>query len=284
MSSKIEDMFIPNPYWRFVFFPLCKEKHPNISIENRVLLCILYTKVSDEILLEISKQLNLTKPLDWYYFGGRIVLYCDAQDIFKVYDIVTKLISYTHVYMNDGTQITFDSSQVPSLETQQKQLLETFKLNETHNPKNPLEWGYRSIPAHRTAFWSILEGKEYAKHLCKLLNRQDVYDDKSIGEYFAEENKDYFKLDEKISKSNNDILVQDMKDEAPEAPEIKECVRECVICLDQAPSTLVLPCLHCVVCSKCSQELSNDPNNSKKCVYCRQDILQVLDNVDAFSK
>lgn len=42
----------------------------------------------------------------------------------------------------------------------------------------------------------------------------------------------------------------------------------CMICLDRKPSTLVLPCMHQVVCDVCSKQLDKTPDN-KICVQCR---------------
>lgn len=49
----------------------------------------------------------------------------------------------------------------------------------------------------------------------------------------------------------------------------------CMICLDRPANTLVLPCMHSVVCNQCSEELKNTPDHSR-CVRCRQQIEEVL--------
>ncbi len=51
----------------------------------------------------------------------------------------------------------------------------------------------------------------------------------------------------------------------------------CVICMERPPTTMVLPCRHCVACKTCSELLKSDPINSKICVTCRQDITFILD-------
>jgi hypothetical protein len=55
----------------------------------------------------------------------------------------------------------------------------------------------------------------------------------------------------------------------------EEEVETCMICLDAPPNTLVLPCQHCVVCKACSQGLKKTPD-ANKCVRCRKDIVDVL--------
>ncbi len=47
--------------------------------------------------------------------------------------------------------------------------------------------------------------------------------------------------------------------------------KECMVCLDAEPQTMVLPCLHRVVCEECSRKLKNFPDKWT-CLYCRQTI------------
>lgn len=46
---------------------------------------------------------------------------------------------------------------------------------------------------------------------------------------------------------------------------------ECMVCLDAPPSTLVLPCMHKVVCEACSEQLK-ESSDRKTCLYCRSEI------------
>ena len=48
----------------------------------------------------------------------------------------------------------------------------------------------------------------------------------------------------------------------------------CLICMDNAATTIVLPCGHNVACDECSINLRNTPDNTK-CVKCRCDITHV---------
>ncbi len=45
----------------------------------------------------------------------------------------------------------------------------------------------------------------------------------------------------------------------------------CVICLDKAADTMVLPCEHSVVCHACSKKLEST-NDARLCVQCRRPI------------
>lgn len=61
----------------------------------------------------------------------------------------------------------------------------------------------------------------------------------------------------------------------PDQPARAEANRECMICLDAHPNTLVLPCQHVVVCVACSDKLADTPD-AHTCVQCRRPITSVL--------
>lgn len=60
-------------------------------------------------------------------------------------------------------------------------------------------------------------------------------------------------------------------------PVVVETTPECMICWERVPDTVVLPCLHKVVCDLCSRALQQTAD-AKTCVQCRCVITQVLEN------
>jgi len=54
-----------------------------------------------------------------------------------------------------------------------------------------------------------------------------------------------------------------------------ESAQTCIICFDKPADTLVLPCMHQVVCKGCSEELKETPDH-RTCVRCRCEIMNVL--------
>lgn len=67
--------------------------------------------------------------------------------------------------------------------------------------------------------------------------------------------------------------------ERKEQPSEPACKKEkeqesqmCVVCMKDRANTIVIPCLHKVVCKACSAQLKNDAVNKSICVYCRQPI------------
>jgi len=49
----------------------------------------------------------------------------------------------------------------------------------------------------------------------------------------------------------------------------------CVVCLESPVDTLVLPCMHSVVCKTCSEKLANTPD-AHVCVRCRKPLTEVM--------
>lgn len=49
----------------------------------------------------------------------------------------------------------------------------------------------------------------------------------------------------------------------------------CLVCMEKAPNTLVLPCQHCVVCDKCSPKLDVTADKAT-CMQCRRPITDVF--------
>lgn len=58
---------------------------------------------------------------------------------------------------------------------------------------------------------------------------------------------------------------------------------ECMVCLDAEPQTMVLPCMHRVVCEPCSH-LLRDTAEKAICIYCRSEIKGIsCDSEDYYS-
>lgn len=49
----------------------------------------------------------------------------------------------------------------------------------------------------------------------------------------------------------------------------------CMVCMENPPNTMVMPCCHVVVCDQCSYKLTQTLN-AKKCVKCQQPIKEVI--------
>ena len=84
-------------------------------------------------------------------------------------------------------------------------------------------------------------------------------------------------LKRNIVEGKEEIKTLEMKNTAleKESIEIKKKINEkdillrCVICMEKARDTVVLPCLHFLFCSTCIQK-HNSSSNTNKCPSCRQ--------------
>jgi hypothetical protein len=251
-------MFIKNPVLKYTYFPFNKQ-------DDTAAFAILYHDSQTDIpklINEVKEELNLSY-FDYFFFAGKCGLSLKSAELHRVYEVV-KCIN-THgfrVYMQDGTETTFNVGDELDAISQQKKLCKSLTrfIFESDYAKN---WGYDDftiigrIPAHRDVFWDIPEGKELAKKLRERFRLKDELnkDEMTIGEYFEE-----------IKPTR----VEDNKRKAPEPVDM------CMVCLEAAPATMVLPCEHCVACKKCSDELK-DTINKDKCIYCRRSITDVLD-------
>ena len=60
-----------------------------------------------------------------------------------------------------------------------------------------------------------------------------------------------------------------------------EGINLCIMCETNPVQTIVLPCMHNIVCHQCSVGLKGT-NNKELCIICRQEIETVLDEMDSF--
>lgn len=76
--------------------------------------------------------------------------------------------------------------------------------------------------------------------------------------------------------SDEEVRVEEVSAAVPvPAVEKGHVADECMICLVNAPNTLVLPCMDRVVCSECAVGLKKTPD-AHICVQCRRPITDVL--------
>lgn len=291
-SLKTDEMYIGSPVFPYAYFPYYHEK-------KQVPFALLYTgkytdteygynlknyigeMKSDEIeklCQNIKEELSL-KYLDWGYCAGRCLLTISLDDLPKVYDIAKAFIKRKcRIYMQDATQVTFSNVEEISYGGQQNKLLTSLLQLESYG-SNIMDL-CRGLPIHRDAFWCMDEGKKLAERLRKTHNLKDVCDpnDMYIGEYFGEflPKKQNEKLHGTIPGGID--VQEEVKMEVDKEKKKDDEPNDCIICCTNKANTLVLPCMHVVVCKECSNKLETDELNAHKCVMCRQNIESVLED------
>lgn len=220
---------------------------------------------------------------------GRDIVTISEQDLPKIFDIAREFVQQGYqIYMQDGTQVSFDDVKQVSQQGQEKLLLESLvEIERTGGADLCIK--LCKLPIHRSDFWSCEEGKNLAARLRihssdRLLDKLDP-EEMTIGEYFYEQNK---KKTKTTTTKNNIPTVLDGKGQS-EVPTKKTAKTEelgfaevkqndCVICFEKKADTLVEPCGHVVVCRRCSDGLKKDIVNAHICVICRQAI-QYISNI-----
>ena len=264
---------ILNPLFPFTAFPL-NPKQGTIAFglvyqgnDNEILdLDVLCAKCKTELHLDY---------LEPFYSCGRDGLNIRKSDIMRIYEIVSWFLrNGRRIYMQDATQVTFsltDSNQV-NLIRQQEILLDSCR--------QLLQYGLPltlvNLPIHRSAFWKLEKGKQFAQELRNQRNLSDSYplpeEGMCIGELLQ------WQSEQKISEKKDDNPHIDEKtNDAKEEPQEEDDALLCVVCLNKKANTFCIPCEHCVVCLECSIALRSDEINKRICVYCRQPIEHILE-------
>lgn len=135
--------------------------------------------------------------------------------------------------------------------------------------------------------WKSDQGKNFCRRLRKMLNKPEYCGkpekhDYRLWDIFKDVNFDTLMTNEEYSNlfgiSIDDNCYQSNNPEIQNIGETLENteIDECMICLENVPDTMVLPCEHNVVCKSCSDKL-RETNDAKICVRCRREIEYVLD-------
>lgn len=78
----------------------------------------------------------------------------------------------------------------------------------------------------------------------------------------------------RVSTSNIRIIEESCPDGVAEPAQLFD-VQECVICLENTPSVICLPCAHFCMCSSCFTQLPSK-GDKPPCPLCRRTILQTI--------
>jgi len=238
---------------------LCEDNLYFPEESGNILFAILYDyRTVPELNLfvkNIKDNVPGTSTLDWMFSCGRDVLRIKSIEAHQIQHVIQYCLDHGHrLYMNDSSQVTLNPPLKYTWESREQALLKNYKENITILGEESLSrltsWEWKITSRVR-----LPELKEF------------------IREHFKEENDDYFK----------DIL--NPKEEFPPSfplkkPKVEEEEEEelCVICQVNPPNTFVLPCEHIVVCSECSDKLSQESTNiniREHCVMCRTRIEKI---------
>ena len=119
---------------------------------------------------------------------------------------------------------------------------------------------------HRTpALWKTARGKAFAQRLqAAPWHEDDEYDGGLLTKLAREDETECSAIDYPLGNPPAPLMLQPADDDD-----------ECMVCMDRRPDTLVLPCMHMVVCSTCSPLLAGTPD-AATCLRCRRPIEGIL--------
>ena len=139
--------------------------------------------------------------------------------------------------------------------------------------------------------WKTEEGKNFCHKLREALpyeahgSDEEKWSDFLDWDQFSDETPNLeldwpIQIDEhvKIAKKIEQLSTPEpISSSASTASTISEIeIEVCMICMDRKPSTMVLPCMHSVVCGECSRKLQNNTRDAHMCIQCRTLITDVL--------
>jgi hypothetical protein len=122
--------------------------------------------------------------------------------------------------------------------------------------------------------WSTKEGKQFANQLYKFYGSSVDIDtpihinDRPLLQFPT------CAFDFPPTPVTTPVTTKDEKMGKEKTPPVV-VVGECVVCLGTVANTLVLPCMHCVVCEKCSIRLKSTPD-ANQCIQCRKPLTNIL--------
>lgn len=124
---------------------------------------------------------------------------------------------------------------------------------------------------HRTpGLWKTRRGRAFAERIqAAPWNEMAPYDHDATLERLTVESGD------ECPEIDYPLHITPVLPSPPPADPPEDDVTECMVCMDAYPDTLVLPCMHTVVCRACSVALAAT-GDARTCLRCRRPIEGVL--------
>ena len=165
-----------------------------------------------------------------------------------------------------------------SVENSEKILVETFQKYGTNEYKalDMFDCCHGRWVVHEPELWKTAEGKALARRF----RERETDNSFKFWTWPSFQNEPSFPdLDYPISQNittqtpQNTQEIQETQEEIVPEPVVESSesinceriIEECMICLDKPPSTMVLPCMHAVVCGDCSRQLKNTNDRATLC-------------------
>ena len=184
---------VQHPFHPWLYFPIHDGNIFILDFDQRILneednrfIRYLEPFEIDRICQRIVDILELTR-LEWGYRNGVCKIWIGQEDLDCFYHIVNRLIrSDLKVYLNDGTNLSLSRRDYPITQEREERLfLEHLQSEEKKGLQAPHT---TQLAIHRTKFWNLEDGKEFALYLRKkyFLSDQTDVDYPTTSEIYGE--------------------------------------------------------------------------------------------------
>jgi hypothetical protein len=240
---------------------------PNVGTnKNKCYICWVDDLSSEQVNnikeLSGSQTLNHGECQGYYFISIRWNEYHKIKDIFNAMLLLG--LSFT---TNNKAAAKFNPNEDPEFtdELMEQKAIQNVKLILETVPNSIYNDFFISSVYFDIWNYKTQNGKEFCNYLRgkRNLGPSDINDKNN---YF---NWDIFKnCDFNTLQTVDELNVVNMEEDDEDL---------CIICMENPPETLVLPCGDCTVCKTCSEGLKNTSDHHT-CVKCRRPIIDILTN------
>jgi len=265
----------------FLDEPIMLGKFPSHEIRDEEFLSDMRAHLPEQVPKEdvyITDYLGrnfLTIKIKDYKYIPEIINACLASGTYR---FITHNGTPWKVLYQPGEQFSRTSFEHKLIQTMREQKAEMERLCPGRDVISILfGYGMRTYTKHWN--WATEEGRAFCSELRGWLRKRkpvSTFNDRFNWPKFREQMEKH-----QIGYAGGWSKYEPKQDFNSEEPSLKkhspgrEDQEICMICLDRKASTLVLPCMHQVVCEVCSKRLERTPDNNI-CVQCRCAITSVF--------
>ena len=265
--------------------------------EEHFAFCYCDEDMSLDTLRAVKRHSGNPETLVHDDFIGHGYLKIHMSEVDKIPDVFNAMLATGQWFRtNNPAQVGFAASSIEfSEEIMERKFVEATRRDILNNAyMRKLAAGSRNLikwQALKPWNYTTEEGRHLCRELRELCSKGPAKEDSKVNywrwDVFKEEIQEEEVQEEEVQEE--EVQEEEVQEEEVQEEEVQiqkkakiseeeeeDDFSSCMICLDAAPDTMVLPCEHVVVCSACSQGLMNTAD-ANTCVQCRRPINWVID-------
>ena len=207
-----------------------------------------------KIFMNVKNETNSETFNWWCYWTSYNNILVKVRDANLIQDIINYLLKsgYQIYHKNNFLIMNYDNCYPYTWENREKFILKEFKSLKQEGSLKDVSTEFSLVVASRYR-------NEELKSFCK----------KEWPNHQIDEGENYF-YNELLKEQPTTTTTLEMDEKNLFVS------KECIICMEKSPSTVVLPCKHKVVCIQCSDELEKKGDFKKKCIVCQAKIEKII--------